>query len=439
MESPRRGRIGWIVASSLCLGVVAALVLVLVVAAGAAEHVVIGTALLGFALGWAVLAVLSERLTDQPQRWTTTPAAVLGVSGGALLLLAPGERAMTALGWVWPPVLFVLAVWMAGRARRSLHSWTRAWLIFPICAATVVVAVAGSVETVRGTAAPGMPAAGRTYDVAGHRLYLECSGTGGPTVVLTSGFGEHSPSWAWITPTVSQDTRVCTYDRAGEGWSEAAPHPQDGVELAEDLHLLLAAADEPGPYVLVGHSVGGVYDLVFADQYPTDVAGIVLLDSSTPQQFSLPGYADSYDMWRRASALLPPLARLGLGRPAFGTGFADLPPDARDRERALASSARDLRGQRDEWSQLPEVFAQAQALTDLGGKPLMVLTAGRGHDPQWFAAQDRLAALSEDSEHRVLDGATHMSLLQDPDVGASSAEAVRRVVQAVRTGTPLQP
>jgi pimeloyl-ACP methyl ester carboxylesterase len=258
-------------------------------------------------------------------------------------------------------------------------------------------------------------------------------------VVLASGFGKHSPSWAWVAPAVAQDTRVCTYDRAGVGWSGPAGHPQDGVEVAADLHRLLAVAGVPGPYVLVGHSVGGVYDLVFADRYPTDVAGMVLLDSSTPQQFALPGYADAYGMWRRASAVLPPLARLGLGRPAFGGDFDDLPPDAREREKALAASARDLRGQRDEWSRLPAVFAQAQALRDLDGKPLMVITAGLGHVPEWFAAQDRLAALSDNSEHRVVAGATHMSLLHDRDVAAKSAWGIRDVVQAVRTGLPLQP
>jgi pimeloyl-ACP methyl ester carboxylesterase len=440
VRPPRRGRIGWIVACSLGAGVVAALLLVLVVAPGAPEHVVTGGTLLGFGAGWALLALLSQRWSDQPQRWALVPAGTLGVSGAALLLLAPGARGMAALGWGWPPVLLGLAVWVLVQARRSLASRTRAWLVYPVCAVTALAAVAGIVETVRSTAAPGMPAAGRTYDVAGRQLYLECSGTGSPTVVLSSGFGQHSPGWAWVAPAVAQDTRVCTHDRAGTGWSDPAGHPQDGVEVAADLHMLLAAAGVPGPYVLVGHSIGGVHDLVFADRYPSDVAGMVLLDSSTPEQFALPGYADSYGTWRRASALLPPLARLGLGRAAFGTGFGELPPDARDRERALASSARDLRGQRDEWSRLPDVFAQAQALTGLGDEPLVVLTAGRGLDPHWAAAQERLAALSDDSVHRVLDDASHMSLLHDRETAtADSAQAIRDVVAAVRSGAPLRP
>jgi hypothetical protein len=126
---PRRGPIGWIVASSLVLGAVAALVLVRFAVAGVREHVITGIALLGLALGWAALALLSTRWTSQPQRWVLVPAAVLAVIGVALLLFEPGASVMTALGWVWPPVLLVPAVRMLRQARRRLVSWTRTWLI----------------------------------------------------------------------------------------------------------------------------------------------------------------------------------------------------------------------------------------------------------------------------------------------------------------------
>src|SRR4051812_27916134 len=164
---PRRGPIGWIVAGSLVLGAVAALVLVWFAVAGAREHVITGTALLGLALGWAALALMSARWTSQPQRWALVPAAVLAVIGGALLLFAPGASVMTVLGWVWPLVLLVLAVWMLRQARRHLISWTRPWLIYPVCVLTALVAVAGAVETVRGATASTPSAAGQTYDVGG--------------------------------------------------------------------------------------------------------------------------------------------------------------------------------------------------------------------------------------------------------------------------------
>src|SRR3954453_23662207 len=381
--APRRGPIGRVVAGSLFTGAIAALVAVLVVAAGAAEHVVTAAALLGFASGWAVLAAASARLTDQPQRWALVPAVAMAASGLALLLAAPGAAVMAGLGWVWPALLLLLAGFIVVRAHRSLVSWTRAWLVYPVCAVTALAAVAGAVEAVRVSAGPGVPAAGQVHDIGDRGLYLQCTGTGSPTVVLTSGAGEHTPSWAWIAPAVAPETRVCSYDRAARGWSDPGPHPQDAVALAEDRHTLLAAADVPGPYGLAGHSVGGVYDLVFADRYAADVAAVVLVDSSSPAQFSLPGYAGEYELYRRISALYPSLARLGLGPIAFGGGFAGLPPAARDAEQALGASAADLRGLRDEWSQLPVAFRQASAATDRGGKPLLVLTAGQGHDRRW--------------------------------------------------------
>jgi pimeloyl-ACP methyl ester carboxylesterase len=147
-------------------------------------------------------------------------------------------------------------------------------------------------------------------DVGGHRLYLQCAGSGGPTVVLENGLMERSPSWAWISQAVARDTRVCSYDRAGTGWSEGASAPQDGLQLAAELHTLLARAHEPGPYVLVGHSTGGAYALTFAVRYPSDVAGMVLLDSASPDQFALPDYSSFDSNWRRVSALIPTLAKL---------------------------------------------------------------------------------------------------------------------------------
>ena len=133
-----------------------------------------------------------------------------------------------------------------------------------------VAAVGGMVETVglasdqRNHAMPG-----RSYDVGGHRLHLACTGSGGPTVVLQSGLGEMSANWARIAPAVSRTTRVCAYDRAGQGWSEDAPRLQDGAEAAADLHTLLRRAGESGPYVLVGHSIGGDYAMTYAAPTPT--------------------------------------------------------------------------------------------------------------------------------------------------------------------------
>jgi pimeloyl-ACP methyl ester carboxylesterase len=341
------------------------------------------------------------------------------------------------LGWVWPPALLALVVWMTVQARRGMRTRTRFWLLYPAFAVLALVAVGGAVETVResmDSRTQVMP--GRLVDVGSHRMYLECTGSGSPTVVLANGLGERSPSWAWITPAVAQTTRVCVYDRAGQGWSDDAA-PQDGVQLAADLHTLLARAGETGPYVLAGHSVGGVYAMTFAARYPAQVAGMVLVDSATPQQFTaLPNYAGFYSTWGRVGPLLPSLARTGLARIMFGTGFAGLPSAARDQERAFTSTARDLSSQRVEFSQLPAAFTQAQALTTLGGKPLIVVTGREGQDAGWFAAQDALTGLSTNSVHRSVTGATHEALLYDQGHSANSSRAILDVVQALRAGAP---
>jgi pimeloyl-ACP methyl ester carboxylesterase len=432
-DHPGNRRIGLVVAASLFSGAVSALVLTVGIFGGAQEHVITGSGLLAFGAGWAMLAVLSARWTDQPQRWALVPAGYLSVLGTALLALAPSDNTLSAAGWLWPVGLLALAVWIVTRARRSLHNWSRRWLLYPACALMALAAVGGSAETVMESASQHPAPPGHSYDVRGHRMYLHCEGTGSPTVLLSNGSGEHSSSWAWVVPAVTRDARVCSYDRAGQGWSSSAG-PQDGIALATDLHTLLQVAQVPGPYVLAGHSVGGVYNLIFAARYPDEIAGMVLLDSATPDQFALPSYPSVYSAWRRVSGLFPSLARLGLARAVFGTGYGSLPDQARDDERAFASEPRDLRSQGNEWSQLPTVFGQAKALHDFGAKPLIVVTAGQGAQTGWFAAQDKLAALSSDAAHRTLMAASHEALLRDQRWAAYSSQAIRDVLAAVRTG-----
>jgi hypothetical protein len=219
----RKGHIGLIVVGSLATGLTAALLLVLVVFAGAPEPVVTGSAMLGFGLGWAMLAALSVWRTDQPQRWALVPAAYFTIMGAALLLFAPGDGALSLLGWAWPALLLALLVWIVVRARRYLRSWTRPLVLYPVLVVLALSAAGGAAETVAESASAGQAVAGRMVDVGGHRLYLACSGTGSPTVVLENGLGEHTPSWAWIVKNVALDTRVCVYDRAGQGWSESEP------------------------------------------------------------------------------------------------------------------------------------------------------------------------------------------------------------------------
>jgi len=433
----RRGPIRLITAGSLLTGAVLAAVLPLVVFGGGSEAVMTGSALLGFAAGWAMLAVLSTRMTDQPQRWAWAPAAALGATGLGLMITAPGDRGLTAAGWVWPPLLLALAVWMGVRVRRSLTAGSGRWLLYPVVAMTAVAAVGGAVETIGLTSdqrSYAMP--GQLYDVGGHRLHLDCTGSGSPTVVLMSGLGGFSAGWDRIAPAVAGTTRICAYDRAGQGWSEDASAPQDGVAAAADLHTLLDRAGEPGPYVLVGHSIGGDYAMTYAAQYPEQVAGMVLLDTTSPYRTAT---GTTHVGPPGAIAILPSLARLGVGRLLPTSVWSSLPEPAASQYAAFAGSPRRWSNTVDETATMPALFSQARELTTLGSTPLVVLTAaGHDGDQVWTDAQNRMAGLSTTSSHRQA-GAGHGGLLDEASGAQQSAQAIADVVRAARTGTTLSP
>jgi pimeloyl-ACP methyl ester carboxylesterase len=436
----RKGRVGLIVAGSLFTGLVVALVLVIGPFGGAEEHVIMGTALLGWALGWTLLAVLSLRWSDQPQRWALVPAALMALAGASLLIFRPDANAFNVLGWIWPPALIALAVWMTVQARRNLRSLTRRLVLYPLFVALVIAGVGGSYETIqeqidRSTTA--MP--GHLVDVGGRRLYVHCTGSGSPTVVLVSGLAETSVYWGgWIAPAVAQNTTVCAYDRAGQGWSDPPASPQDGVAVATDLHTLLDHAQIPGPYVLVGHSTGGAYIRIFAARYPDQVAGMVLLDSQPNEAFTgLPDFPSFYSTIRRASALFPSLARLGVFQLVNRFAGDPLPVPTRDEERAVVSTGSLNRIERDEYIELPKTLIEAAALTTLGDRPLIVVTAGKGASAGWLPLQDKMTGLSTNSAHRVLPDTDHPGLIHDGAGAAQASQAILDVVASVRSGTPL--
>jgi pimeloyl-ACP methyl ester carboxylesterase len=282
------------------------------------------------------------------------------------------------------------------------------------------------------------PMPGRLIDVGGHKLHISCIGAGTPTVVLEPGLGEPSTAMAWITPDVAATTRVCVYDRAGRGWSEAVAAPQDGMAIAKDLHTLLARAGEPGPYVFAGHSAGGLYVQTFASLYPAQVAGVVLLDSMSPHQYErVAGWPGFYEMFRRASAVFPTLSRFGVGRAAYAAAYDELPTAAREDQAAFWSTPRHSRSVRDEFSRIRRTMTEAQSLTTLGDRPLIVLTAAKGAAGGWMGVQDELAALSSNSAHRVLSDVTHQMLTAHQATATQSAQAIRDVVNAVRASTSV--
>jgi pimeloyl-ACP methyl ester carboxylesterase len=407
---PRR-RSGLIVAASLLAGLLAAAVLVIGPFGGQREPVITGAFLLGFAVGWTLLALLSTRFTDHPQRWAAIPAAAMGLTGAALVIIAPGAGVLTTLGWIWPPLLLALVVWMIIHAHRQPSGGM--WLLYPVFGLLALVAVGGGYQTLHSaTDAAAAPLAGqRLVDVGGHRLDIRCSGSGNPTVILEPGLGETASAMArWIAPDVARTTTVCVYDRAGHGRSD--PAPAKHADAARDLHVALDRAHVPGPYVIAGHSLGGMFALSYADRYPAQVGGIVLLDSMHPHQDNTLAGMD----W--LVALVPTLAR---------TGLANLFFDPKDGKPATQANqfARDV-------AEMPAELNRAAKLKSLGDRPLAVVTAGSGSQAGWTTEQNDLATLSSHSIHRTIDRSTHQSLIDDKRYAAQSSRAIGDIVTAVR-------
>ena len=413
------------IVGSLAAGALLAVALLLGPASGGTEPPVTGSVLFAFGLGWALMAVLTTRFSAQPQTWMAVTAAFLGSIGLGLIVFEPDPAVMDLLSWVWPPALAILAIWMFAEVRHQLRGRGR-WFVVPVIAMLLVFAIGGAIATVSDANGLGASSqTGRLIDVGGHRLYIECTGTGSPVVVLQSGLGESSSYWRRIAPALAPSTTVCAYDRAGHGRSDTVAAPQDGIALATDLHTLLERADVPGPYVLVGHSSGGPYVRAFAARYPDQIAGMVLLDAQPADAFTvLPDYPTTYPILRTVYSLSQPLARIGLLGPILG-----LPVDQ--------STPAAARGARDEIVALPAALQQALAFKSLGDRPLIVITAGSGQQTGWLEAQDRLPSLSTNSTHRVLPAATHTSLITGVDASASS-QAILDVVSSLRTGTTVR-
>lgn len=325
------------------------------------------------------------------------------------------------------------------RPTRRTHRrlvWTRRVLL-GLVVALVALGSVGAIYQAVATEIDSRtyPPPGQLVAVGGHRLHLHCVGTGSPTVILETTSDGTSANWAWVQPELARTTRVCAYDRAGHGWSEPGPEPRDAQRIAHELRTLLDNAGVAGPYVLVGHSAGGLFVRMFAAEYPETVAGIVLIDTAHPDdpdvQAALPS---SRQMFATTSALAP----FGVTRLVYR--FVDLAPSLPARQQAeiqaFWSTARHHASHGVELAAREATDAQVRAAGRLGDTPLMVISAGQ-NSPTGLAYQADLATLSANSVHRIMDSATHLSLtLQQEDAGATSA-AIRQVVEAVRGGVPL--
>ena len=427
-----------LVAASLIVGFLLPVLLALGPASGGGESRMTGAALLGWGIGWALIALLSIRLTDRPQRWALVPAGILGLTGIALIAVAPGATVMDVLAWVWPVPVLVLAVWLIVRVRRDVQGRSR-WLLYPVVGVLALLAVGGALETVIESTDDGASlTGGKLIAVDGHRMYIECTGSGGPTVILEGGLGQGSAYFARIAPLVASTTRVCAYDRAGRGRSDAVSTPQDGVALAHDLHALLLASGTPGPYVLAGHSAGGLYVRVFAAIYPDEVAGVVLLDAQSPRATPAPTTGQSaQNPISTIAGMLPALARVGVARLLLSAGSNDLPAEFEAPRHAREVTVKGVSSFVTEFIELSHIQDAVAVLPDLGDRPLVVVTAMGEALDGWLDQQDRLATLSTNVSHRVFPDLTHVALIESATGAIAASDAIVAVVSSVRSGSRL--
>jgi pimeloyl-ACP methyl ester carboxylesterase len=296
----------------------------------------------------------------------------------------------------------------------------------------------------------------------GRRLNMNCLGRGSPTVIFEQGLGAHILSWEKVAPAIASVTKTCVYDRAGEGFSDPSERPATAENVDLDLRALVRAAGIDGPVVLVGHSIGGLYATLFADEYPDDVAGLVLVDPSfagqdlgitSPKQKQ--DYAEDYrqevaDLTRCIT--LARAAPIGENNPACPWSFSPQRTDfqklylgyAFGHSYKWAEELSELQAFQSDGSGASEDEIQEErARRSFGPMPVIVLTAGQppalqeGQTPEdqarerevWRKGHDALAARSRQGKSVVVPGASHFIQIDRPDAVIS---AVQEVISKVR-------
>jgi pimeloyl-ACP methyl ester carboxylesterase len=275
------------------------------------------------------------------------------------------------------------------------------------------------------------PPPGQLVDVGGYRLHINCTGTGSPTVVIDAGLGDWSTTWGgYVQPEVAKTTRVCTYDRAGMGWSEAGPLPRDAAQFAKELHTLLQNANIPGPYVMVGHSLGGLEVRVFVHDYASEIAGVVLIDSMNPKQLTQSPTEVQSNSQSQPFSFQAVLARFGVARLLVKLpGIAPSVPANEEAYYPLYVRPQYFQATTNESQGLPASGAQAAAVKNFGDLPLIVLTAKLNNLPGWPEWQTELLQLSSNSQQLFAENSDHNIQIEEPDAAVA---AIIQMVQQVR-------
>jgi pimeloyl-ACP methyl ester carboxylesterase len=259
---------------------------------------------------------------------------------------------------------------------------------------------------------------GKLVDVGGHRLHLNCTGQASPTVVLEYGHQSSYLDWHLVQPEIARFSRVCSYDRAGYGWSDSSTAPRVPSVMAEELHTLLQAAGQASPYILVGHSFGSFDVVMFAHKFPNEVAGIVLVDGLHPD--AAPTFS-----WREKVGLRVMQFTMPFGLPRWRGWCGGAVPGIKQAVTCRSSLYQAIYR---EWLMFPQSADEVRAIASLGDIPLIVVARdpeGRSNslaEMRWNQLQRQNLRLSTNSEFVIATNSGH-------DVPLASPETV---VNAVR-------
>jgi pimeloyl-ACP methyl ester carboxylesterase len=279
----------------------------------------------------------------------------------------------------------------------------------------IVTACAPSVPTVVPTLSNPFD---QKIDVGGYALHIVCTGEGTPTVIIETGFGEpaiekENSSWLKVSNEIAKTTRICRYDRAGLGSSDIAKGKnRTSKDMAKDLHTLLHKAHVPGPYILVGHSIGGYHVLVFAHQYPKEVAGMVLVDSSHP------------DQWQEISAVLPPESP---NEPVSIKNLRTAPPASLPEKMDILESAKEVREVKS-LGNLPLVVISHAPTSTIDSRLTPELSAQI--QQVWTKLQNNLASLSSNTTHIIATKAGHYIQVDEPQL---VIDAILKVIAEIKS------
>ncbi len=289
------------------------------------------------------------------------------------------------------------------------------------------------------SAASGKPVPpGRMIDIGGRRLHLVCAGVGGqgPTVLLEAGAFGFSADWSVVQDKLAQEgVHSCAYDRAGLGFSDPGPLPRDGMAVSGDLDRLLDAAHEPGPYILVGHSMAGLYVRLFARRHADQTVGVVLVDATTPEASLDPQTKTFAQQFGNLARLADTAASVGLLKPfAFMGDTIGLKGPAAEEKRWAFGNAGHNRWSAEEVSQWMRTAEQARALGPLDPElPVAVITAAHG-PPVRDDARAAPARQSRRGYYEDVAGAAHATLL-----GLRFADHIVKAIDHVRAEAAARP